>query len=167
MANGTTTPEMLGKLYDYHWWANRNLLDVAIALGEEPSARDVGAQFSFPTVRRMFAHIYGADWLWLRRFQGESPTALAGGDIGTLGELRKRWDELEREQRSFVGSLGASDLGREVVYRTTEGTTYRMALWPLLYHVLNHATHHRSEIATAPGAAGRWVQGGGLSYSPG
>jgi uncharacterized damage-inducible protein DinB len=35
-----------------------------------------------------------------------------------------------------------------VEYRNTEGKSYRVPLGPLLQHVPNHATHHRSEIAT-------------------
>ena len=59
--------QLIRGLYDYHRWANRRLFDVATALGEEPSSRDAGRQFSFPTVTRMFGHLYGADWVWLSR----------------------------------------------------------------------------------------------------
>ncbi len=53
--------EMTRGLYDYHRWANRRLFEVATALGEDLASRDVGTQFSYPTVRRMFGHLYGAD----------------------------------------------------------------------------------------------------------
>lgn len=143
-----TTLEMIRGLYAYHRWANRRLLDAAAGLGEEAVGRDVGAQFSFPTVRRMFAHIYGADWIWLRRWKGESPIALPGAEIPSIADLRRRWDELEKEQRTFVEALTPADLGREIAYKTTEGTAHRMSLWSLLQHVAIHATHHRSEAAT-------------------
>jgi uncharacterized damage-inducible protein DinB len=58
---------LIRELYDYHRWANRRLFDVATALGEDPASRDVGTQFSFPTITRMFGHLYGADWIWLSR----------------------------------------------------------------------------------------------------
>ena len=47
--------EMIGSLYDYHRWANRRLFEVATALGEELASRDVGKQFSYSTIRRMFS----------------------------------------------------------------------------------------------------------------
>ncbi len=53
--------EMIRGLYGYHRWANRRLFDVATGLGEDLASRDVGKAFSFPTVRRMFGHLYGAD----------------------------------------------------------------------------------------------------------
>jgi uncharacterized damage-inducible protein DinB len=140
--------EMIRGLYDYHWWANRRLFDVAVALGEAAAGREVGPQFSFPTVRRMLAHLYGADWGWLSRWKGTSPTRLPGDDIPSLAVLRERWDALETEQRTFIGALTEADLARIVQYKNTEGKPFRLALWPLLQHVANHATHHRSEIAT-------------------
>ena len=62
--------------------------------------------------------------------------------------MRSRWDELEAEQRAFVDALTDADLGRVVEYKNTEGKAFRLPLGPLLQHVANHATHHRSEIAT-------------------
>jgi uncharacterized damage-inducible protein DinB len=136
------------ELYAYHRWANRRLFDVAAALGEEACGRDVGKQFSFPTLRRMFAHVYGADAVWLARWKGSSPTALPGSDIATMAELRSTWDTLEREQRAFVDALTPADRARDVPYKNTEGTAFHTPLGVLVQHVANHATHHRSEVAT-------------------
>lgn len=140
--------ELIRGIYDYHWWANRRLFDVAAALGEEAAGRDVGKQFSYRTVRRMLAHIYGADWVWLMRWKGTSPTVLPGDEILSLAILRDRWDVLEKDQRAFIETLADADLGRVVEYRTTEGKPFRLPLGMLLQHVANHATHHRSETAT-------------------
>ncbi len=61
--------ELIRGLYGYHRWANRRLFDVALGLGAEAAAQDMGKHWSFPTLTRMFGHIYGADWLWLQRFK--------------------------------------------------------------------------------------------------
>ncbi len=136
------------ELYAYHRWANRRLFDVAAALGEDACGRDIGKQFSFPTLRRMFAHIYGADMLWLARWKGDSPTVLRGADTPSMADLRTEWDALELEQRAFVDALTPADLGRDVHYKNTEGTAFHTPLGVLVQHVANHATHHRSELAT-------------------
>jgi uncharacterized damage-inducible protein DinB len=136
-------------LYAYHRWANRRLFDVAAALGEEACGREVGAQFSFPTLRRMFAHVYGAETVWLSRWKGAGiVTGLPGADIPTMAALRAKWDALESEQRAFVEALAPVELGREVHYKNTDGTAYHTPLGVLLEHVVTHAGHHRSEIAT-------------------
>jgi len=143
-----TALDLVRGLYDYHRWANRRLFDVTAGLGEEAAGREVGKQFSFPTLRRMFGHLYGADWVWLSRWKGTSPTKLPGADFPTLASIRTPWDDLEKEQRAFVESLTPADLARVVEYKNTEGKPFKLVLWPLLQHVPNHATHHRSEIAT-------------------
>jgi uncharacterized damage-inducible protein DinB len=139
---------MIRDLYDYHRWANRRLFDLAVGLGDAVT-RDMGSHWSFPTLKGMFAHIYGADDVWLTRWKGSSPGRLLGdADFPTVADLRARWDALEALQRAFVDGLGEADLARPVVYKNTSGQEFRVALGPLLQHVVNHATHHRSEAAT-------------------
>ena len=136
------------ELYAYHRWANRRLFDVASALGEETCGRDLGAQFSFPTLRRMFAHVYGADALWLARWRGEPTGSLPGGDIATMAALGKDWHALAAAQQAWVEALRPVDLGREIHYKDTAGNPYHTPLGILLTHVAVHGNHHRSEIAT-------------------
>lgn len=139
---------MIGELYDYHRWANRRLFNLAAGLGDAVT-RDMGNHWSFPTLKGMFAHIYGADTIWLLRFKGSSPDRLLGdADFASMGDLRARWDGLEAEQRAFVEGVSEADLARPLVYRNTGGKEFRVALGALLQHVVNHATHHRSEAAT-------------------
>ena len=135
--------------YDYHRWANRRLFDIAVGLGADATSRDMGKHWSFPTLKAMFAHIYAADSVWLARWKGQSPGRLFGdADFVSMGDLQARWDPLEAEQRAFVEALGETDLARPIDYRNTEGVQFRVGLGALLLHVANHATHHRSEVAT-------------------
>ncbi len=143
-----TALDVIGDLWDYHWWANRRLFDVVAGLGEEVASRDLGRQWSEPTMVGMLAHVYAADRVWLERWKGHSPTGLPGSDTKSLAALRPLWDGLEAEQRAFLAALRPADLARVVDYRNTQGHPYRLALGPLLQHVPTHAGHHRSELAT-------------------
>jgi uncharacterized damage-inducible protein DinB len=136
------------ELYGYHRWANRRLFDVAGALGEAACARELGKSFSFPTLLRTFAHLYGAEWVWLARWNGQPTGALPGADIPTMAALRTVWDPLSAEQQAFVEALTPEDLGREIRYKDTAGRPYHTPLGILLTHVATHGNHHRSEIAT-------------------
>ena len=134
--------------YDYHRWANRRLFDLASGLGDGVT-RDMGAHWSFPTLKGMFAHIYGADRVWLARWKGSSPSRLWGdADFASMAELRAGWDALEAEQRAFVEGLDEAALARPLDFKNTQGKEFKVALGALLQHVVNHATHHRSEAAT-------------------
>ena len=134
-------------LYQHHWWANRTLLDTTAKLGEAKAGQSIGAQFSEPSLKRMFFHIFGVDGLWLARWQGVSPTTIPD-EPATLAELGERWVMLERGQKTFLDGLGDTDLDRVINYRLLSGKAYRQPLGLLLHHVPDHGTHHRSEIAT-------------------
>ena len=105
--------ELIRDLYGYHHWANRRLFDVAAGLGDAAVARDMGKQWSVPTLKGMFAHIYGADTIWLTRWRGTSPSRIPGdADFSSMADLRARWDALESEQRAFVDGLDEAGLAR-------------------------------------------------------
>jgi uncharacterized damage-inducible protein DinB len=140
---------LIREQYDYHRWANHRLFGIALGLGAEATGRDMGKHWSFPTLKATFAHLYAADSVWLTRWKGGTPTRLMGdADFTSMADLRQKWDALEAEQQAFVEGLEDADLARAVDYRNTEGNAFRVALGPLLLHVVNHATHHRSEVAT-------------------
>ncbi len=130
---------------DYNYWANRRLLDAVGALSSETFTQEIGREFSFPTLRGMLVHIMGAEALWLARWRGVSPTEMERAEAyPTVLALRQRWEAVERDFRRF---LGGADLERVLDYRATDGQPYRSALWQMIQHVVNHGTHHRSEVA--------------------
>jgi uncharacterized damage-inducible protein DinB len=143
--------ELIRELYGYHQWANRRLFDVTAALGEAVAGSGVGRQFSAPTLREMLVHIWESDWWWLETWKGNKPSITAGVEMGagirTLTELRARWDEFEPDQRAFIDQVREADLAR-VIEGQRDGVTFHRPFGMLLHHVANHATHHRSEIAT-------------------
>ena len=97
----------------------------------------------------MFGDLYDAEVVWLSRWKGTSPTTQLGDEFTTMAAVRATWDGLEAEQKAFIEALkDDADLARIVEYKTTQGKAFRVPLGPLLQHVANHATHHRSEIAT-------------------
>ena len=65
-----------------------------------------------------------------------------------MAAVRAQWDDFEGKQQAFVEALKDADLAQIVEYKNTQGKAFRVPLGPLLQHVANHATHHRSEIAT-------------------
>ena len=143
------TPALIRELYAYDRWANRLLLDVVSAMPAAEATRELGPQFSFPTLKGMFAHILGAEIIWFTRFRGESPSRLLGdADFADLPALRAAFATTEVEVQGFVEALQPADLARVVSYKNTRGDGFNLPLGPLLQHVANHGTHHRSEAST-------------------
>lgn len=142
--------EMLRDIYGFHRWADRRLFDLALTLGGDVT-REVGPQFSFPTLKGMFAHIVGADRIWRNRWKTKPAGKLLGdADFAAIADVRASWEAFEREQRDFVETLTPADLARPVSYTSAlfGGKAFQLPLGALMHHVANHATHHRSEIAT-------------------
>jgi len=143
----TTRLDEIRDLYAYNRWANARVLQVVRGLNEEAYGRKLVS--SFPSVRDTLVHALAADWVWLRRWQGTSPTGMPEGWEG-LGahELAAVWASVEAEQESFVAGLSEDDLDRVVAYRNTRGDAFAEPLWQLLRHVVNHATYHRGQLTT-------------------
>jgi uncharacterized damage-inducible protein DinB len=141
------TPQEMRTLYDYNAWANHRSIEAAAALMAEKFVQPMGS--SFGSVRDTLAHIWGAEWIWLERFQGRSPSSLPDtAQFQDMASLRERWDELEGRLLSFVRGLAQSDLDRVFEYKTLKFGVYRNPLWESMQHLVNHGTYHRGQVTT-------------------
>jgi uncharacterized damage-inducible protein DinB len=141
------TPEEVRILYDYNAWANHRQLNAASALTPEQFIEPLGSSFS--SVRDTLAHICGAEWIWLERFQGRSPSSLPDTtQFKDVSSLRAHWDELEGRLLKFVRELKQTDLDRVFEYKTLKFGVYKNPLWQSMQHVVNHGTYHRGQITT-------------------
>ncbi len=141
------TPEEMCLLYDYNAWANRRALDAAANLTPDQFTKPLGS--SFGSVRDTLAHILGAEWIWLERFQGRSPASLPDvSQYSDIDTLRERWTEQEGRLLNFVGKLTQEDLDRVMEYKTLKYGVYRNPLWQSMQHLVNHGTYHRGQITT-------------------
>jgi uncharacterized damage-inducible protein DinB len=141
------TPQEMRTLYDYNAWANRRSIEAASALTAEKFVQPMGS--SFGSVRDTLAHIWGAEWIWLERFQGRSPSSLPDTtQFQDMASLRERWDELEARLLSFARGLSQADLERVFEYKTLKFGVYRNPLWESMQHLVNHGTYHRGQVTT-------------------
>ena len=142
------TTDLVRTLYRYSEWATARILDAATRLSPEQLAAPSGASYS--SVRETLVHIMGAQWLWLSRWNGTSPTAMLDArQFPGLESIRARWEQIEHDTRRFVTNLTDTDLARVVEYRNTRGERWAYPLWQQVVHQVNHATQHRGEIAAA------------------
>jgi uncharacterized damage-inducible protein DinB len=141
------SPEEMRGLYDYNAWANRRSLSAAATLTPEQFTKPMGNSFS--SVRDTLAHIFGAEWIWLERFQGRSPSSLPDTtqypDAASLGE---RWGEFEPRLLNFVRGLTPNDLDLVFEYKTLKFGTHSNPLWQSMQHVVNHGSYHRGQVTT-------------------
>jgi uncharacterized damage-inducible protein DinB len=141
------SPEDMRQLYDYNTWANRRAMEAAEALTPEQFTKPLGSSFS--SVRDTLAHIYGAEWIWLERFQGRSPASLPDvTQFANLASLREQWLGQEARLLGFVRGLEQADLDRAMEYKTLKFGVYRNSLCQSMQHLVNHGTYHRGQVTT-------------------
>jgi uncharacterized damage-inducible protein DinB len=138
--------EYARQLVDYHYWARDRVLDAVALLDDEQYTRDLGS--SFPSVRATVQHTYGAEVVWLRRWQGEAPTTFPGAMPADVAGLRVDWRAHETQFRAFVDQLTDTSLHDVVYYRLFSGAEGASPIWQMLAHVVNHATYHRGQVTT-------------------
>jgi uncharacterized damage-inducible protein DinB len=135
------------KLYAYNHWANHRALDSAAQLSVEEFIRPIGSSFS--SVRDTLVHILGAEWIWLMRWKGTSPKILLdSAQFPELSDLRTGWDDFEIEQMAYLEALAEEELARLIRFTNTKGEEWEYPLGEMMYHVVNHSTYHRGQIAT-------------------
>lgn len=134
-------------LVDYHYWARDRVMAPVMGLTPDQYTRDLGN--SFRSIRDTLVHVYSAEWVWLARWKGISPTAhRTSAEFPDQVALDAAWREHERELRAFVDGIGERALSAPIEYKSLDGRPYRHLLGPMLQHVVNHATYHRGQITT-------------------
>lgn len=137
----------MNRLYAYNRWANDRTLDAVSRIPAEQFTRDLGN--SFPSIRDTLTHVLTAEWLWLERWKGTSPTTLLAPEtFPDVAALRRRWSEVESDQRAFIDTLTEETLAADVSYVSTGGESWTHQLGKLMQHVANHSTYHRGQITT-------------------
>jgi uncharacterized damage-inducible protein DinB len=134
-------------LIDYNYWARDRLLEAVGRLSPEQFTRDLGS--SFRSVRDTLAHLYAAEWIWYRRWMGESPPALPPADrFPDLASVSAAWREIEAQIRAYFEPLDDRAFERVIEYKSTAGVPGASVLWHMLQHVVNHSTYHRGQVTT-------------------
>jgi uncharacterized damage-inducible protein DinB len=134
-------------LYEYNRWANARILEAVSTLNAEQFMRNLGS--SHRSVRDTLVHIMSGEWIWLKRWQGQSPKSMFDpADFPSLAALRAKWTEVESEQMDFVHSVTEVSLKKHVAYENIQGETWRYSLEHMMQHLVNHSTYHRGQVTT-------------------
>ena len=133
-------------LYAYNRWANGRALDAVEKLDPAAFVKNLGN--SFASIHATLVHIAGAEWAWLRRWHGDSPSKLPTGDFPTVASLRERFQSLDREREAFLAGVSEERLQQPFDYKDLAGNAMRLPLAQSMQHVVNHGTYHRGQVTT-------------------
>src|SRR5215211_4310465 len=133
-------------LYRYNQWANAKILNAAAHVTREQFLAP--ATFPHGGLRGTLVHALSAEWIWLTRWEGTSPTQLLRPEeFPDFPSLRARWAEEERRLINFVNGISDERLNNTFDYTNTAGKPFTRVFWQAMTHVVNHGTQHRAEAA--------------------
>jgi uncharacterized damage-inducible protein DinB len=133
------------RLFEYTVWANHKIMRLAATLSVDDFKRDL--KTSHGGVRGTLAHTMSAEWVWLERWKGVSPTKMFDeGEFPDIVALRDRWAVIEEHRVSWLQSLRPDAMASSLRYRNLQGQDFETPLWQMVQHTANHSTYHRGQV---------------------
>ncbi len=146
--------ELLLRAARYNAWANEQFIQLMQALSEEVLDRDIPSSFS--SLRKTVLHIWGAEDIWLQRFEGlPKPAMRAAAFAGDTTELFESWRQASEALVRFTNDLPDDAALLRIVHSVSlAGEPIADPLNAGLQHVFNHSTFHRGQLVTMLRQAG-------------
>jgi uncharacterized damage-inducible protein DinB len=145
--------EYLLRAAQYNIWANDRFIKVLTSLDD--GVLDLEIISSFPSIRKTLLHMWGAEDIWLQRFQGaEKPEWKAIGFEGNIQELCDLWARSSKGMLELIEQSDNNGLARRITVISMKGDRYEDELGAALQHVFNHSTYHRGQLVTMLRQAG-------------
>jgi uncharacterized damage-inducible protein DinB len=123
----------LDQLFDYNFHSNKKLIEECLKLDKVP-----------PKSVSLFSHILNAHHIWNARVL-ESSVLYEVWQEHPLDD----WGDIhyENQRSSFEIITKTDNFEIRIDYENTEGQLFNNTLQDILFHIINHSTHHRSQIA--------------------
>jgi uncharacterized damage-inducible protein DinB len=135
--------DVIATLFGHLRWADQRALAALRASNGHPTQ-----------ARELFAHVLGAEEVWLARLEGRTPALPVWPDFDI--EQCTAW--AERSQRNWEGYLerltSPEQLEEEVAYINSAGDAYRSTVRDMLLQVALHGQYHRGQVALLLRASG-------------
>lgn len=122
----------LHQLFDYNFYCNKKLIDQCASLDKVPEKSI-----------KLFSHVLNAHHIWNQRIVGK-PSEHAVWQLHAIAD----WGDLhyENQRASFEIITNTDDFNKRIDYENSKGRTYANDLKDILFHMVNHSTHHRGQI---------------------
>ncbi|MGJ3241298.1 MAG: DinB family protein [Anaerolineae bacterium] len=131
-------------LWDYTHWANERLRQSLATISTQDFERD--NPYGVGSLHQHAVHMMWAEALWLARLR-ESGAAFRWDvqKYPTLEVITARWQQVERDWRTYLSALSDDDLTRTFEAHATSGR-FTHTIGTMLLHLVNHGTDHRAQM---------------------
>jgi uncharacterized damage-inducible protein DinB len=134
-------------LYDYTRWADGRMFEAVSKLTPEQWTKDLGS--SLKSVRDTVVHVVSAQWIWLSRWKGESPSGMwAAAEFPTPASVRAKREPIAADIAAFVAAQTEPSVAAPLSYKNLKGDPFTYPLGQVMLHTVNHSTYHRGQVTT-------------------
>ena len=137
--------------FAYNRWANHQTLAVLATLSEAELATPCSGNGS---ILQTMGHALAVEEAYMQFVTGQLPAAQAlarageGRSPGSVAELQAIWHASERLANPLLARLTEAQLAQTTELSLPRGAA-TLALWQLLFQVINHGTHTRAQVCGA------------------
>jgi uncharacterized damage-inducible protein DinB len=134
-------------LFEFDRWAVEQTLGFVSSVSDAKYLENLRS--SHGGIHTTLLHVCSADWLWLERWKGRSPTAhLSPQEVPDLPSLKARWSSHWDELNGFLKTLTEERLAAPLGYNDLRGNAHAEPLYQQIQHAVNHSSYHRGQVVT-------------------
>lgn len=121
------------QLFDYNFYCNKKFIEECSGMKKVPAKS-----------QELFSHVLNAHHIWNARIQGKP----ASFEVWQPQPL-KNWGDIhyDNQRDSFEIITNADNFEIRIDYENSEGRLFSNTLRDILFHIINHSTYHRGQIA--------------------
>ena len=130
---------------DYDAWATARLLEAVDQLSPQQFVHEFAGSLS--SVRQQFVHLLSVSDRYRARLAQDEVPDVSPESFATAQDLITYAAQVRQRINSFAEGLAQGDLHQVQEHATRRGS-YSATVEQTLYHMVNHATYHRGQVAS-------------------
>jgi len=121
-------------LFEYNFQSNDQLIERSLVFESKVSIKS----------NKLFNHIFNAHEIWNSRILKQK------AEFGVWQtHALSNWKAINQSLfQASIAIVDAYDFNLKVSYTNTVGGSYENSVRDILFHIINHSTYHRGQIAT-------------------
>ncbi len=134
----------LQQMYDYNYWANRQVWDCILALSDADFKKHL--DYSIGSIHIQITHLIAVESWWFKYLATDDIEFDEIENYPTRDAIRQHWDGVETMVRNYLANLTETELERTVRPPFWNEEYQAIKVWEAIMQVSYHSLDHRAQI---------------------